>query len=205
LDSSLAAAIADTLDGLSVAMFLVDVDGRILHANAAARLALATSDVLYIADARLTATDVGANQILRDALAGSSKGDMAADNQGLALPLTACDGARYVARVLPLAAGARRRTETTYPATAAVFLNKAVLDTRSLPHRIAETYKLTSAELRILLAILEACDVREVAEALGIAESTVKTHLRRVFAKTGTRGQVHLVKLVAGFSNSWIR
>jgi DNA-binding CsgD family transcriptional regulator len=110
-----------------------------------------------------------------------------------------------VARVLPLAAGARRGTGTTYSAIAAVFVNKAVLDARSLPHRIAETYKLTPAELRILLAILEACDVREAAEALGIAESTVKKHLSRVFTKTGTCSQAHLIKLVAGFSISWIR
>jgi DNA-binding CsgD family transcriptional regulator len=205
LDSSLATAMADTLDGLSAATFLVEADGRIVHANAAARLVLATSNVLYSAAGRLTATDVGANQILRDAFAASSNGSMAADNQGLALPVIARDGTRYVARVLSLAAGTRRRTGTTYPATAAVFVNKATLDTRSLPHRIAETFKLTPAELRVLFSFLEACDVREVAEALGVAESTVKKHLLRVFAKTGTSGQAHLIKLVAGLSISWIR
>jgi DNA-binding CsgD family transcriptional regulator len=36
---------------------------------------------------------------------------------------------------------------------------------------------------------------------LGIAESTVKTHLHRVFDKTGARRQADLVKLTAGFSN----
>ena len=37
--------------------------------------------------------------------------------------------------------------------------------------------------------------------ALGIAETTVKTHLHRVFAKTGVSRQADLVKLAAGFSN----
>jgi PAS domain-containing protein len=35
LNSGLAAAMADALDGLSAGMFLVDADGRIVHANAA--------------------------------------------------------------------------------------------------------------------------------------------------------------------------
>jgi DNA-binding CsgD family transcriptional regulator len=40
-----------------------------------------------------------------------------------------------------------------------------------------------------------------VAETLGIAENTVKTHLRRLFEKTGTTRQAELVKLVAAFSS----
>ena len=40
----------------------------------------------------------------------------------------------------------------------------------------------------------------EVATALGIAETTVRTHLGRVFEKTGTRRQADLVKLAAGFA-----
>ena len=39
----------------------------------------------------------------------------------------------------------------------------------------------------------------EVAETLGIAESTVKTHLMRVFAKTGTKRQTDLDKVVAAY------
>jgi DNA-binding CsgD family transcriptional regulator len=43
--------------------------------------------------------------------------------------------------------------------------------------------------------------VPEVASALGIASSTVKTHLGRVYDKTGTARQADLVKLVAGFTS----
>jgi len=35
---------------------------------------------------------------------------------------------------------------------------------------------------------------------LGVADTTVKTHLRRLFEKTGTNRQADLVKLVAGYS-----
>jgi DNA-binding CsgD family transcriptional regulator len=53
----------------------------------------------------------------------------------------------------------------------------------------------------VLLAIVEVGGVPETAVALGVAESTVKTHLQRVFSKTGTGRQADLVKLSAGFSN----
>jgi DNA-binding CsgD family transcriptional regulator len=47
--------------------------------------------------------------------------------------------------------------------------------------------------------------VPEAAEELGIAETTVKTHLHRVFAKTGTTRQADLVRLVAGFASPLAR
>ena len=53
----------------------------------------------------------------------------------------------------------------------------------------------------MLLAIVEVGGVPEVAEAFGIAETTVKTHLGQIYKKTGANRQVDLAKLVAGFSN----
>ncbi len=43
--------------------------------------------------------------------------------------------------------------------------------------------------------------ISTLADALGVAESTVKFHLRKLFDKTGVRRQAELVKLVAGFSS----
>ena len=40
-----------------------------------------------------------------------------------------------------------------------------------------------------------------MAAALGIGSGTVKTHLRRLYDKTGASRQADLVKLVAGFGN----
>ena len=52
----------------------------------------------------------------------------------------------------------------------------------------------------MLLAIVDVGGVPDVAEALGIDETTVKTHLGRLFEKTGARRQADLVKIVAGFA-----
>ena len=117
------------------------------------------------------------------------------------MPLAARDGERYVAHVLPLSSGARRSTGVGYAAAAALFVQKAALATRSPPEAIAKTYRLTAMEVRVLLAIVEVGGVPQVAETLGIGESTVKTHLKRLYEKTGAHRQADLVKLFAGYTS----
>ena len=97
--------------------------------------------------------------------------------------------------------GARRRVGASYAAVAALFVHKATLDIPSPPQAIAKAYKLTPMELRVLLAIVEIGGVPEVAEAIGVAETTVKTHLGRIYEKTETGRQADLVKVLAGFFN----
>jgi DNA-binding CsgD family transcriptional regulator len=102
--------------------------------------------------------------------------------------------------VLPLASGARR-AGSSCGAVAALLVHKVTFDVLPPPELIAGLYGLTPREVRVLLAIVRLGGVRETAAALGISEATVKTHLHRVFGKTGASRQADLVKLVAGFSN----
>jgi DNA-binding CsgD family transcriptional regulator/PAS domain-containing protein len=201
LKTAEAASLADTLDGIGAGMFLVDADGRVVHANVAGRAMLNAASVLRAEGGRLAAHDPDAGVTLSDALTTSGSGDVALGIKGVAVPLLARDGDRYVAHVLPLTSGARRRAGTKYSAAAALFVHRAALDAPSPPEVIARTYKLTPMELRVLLAVVEVGGVPEVAVSLGIAESTVKTHLGRTYQKTGTARQADLVKLVAGFSS----
>jgi len=196
-----AATFADALDGLSAGVLFVDASGRITHANAAGQAMIADGDVLRGSNGRLVASDPDANRALRDIFLAADTGDAAVGVKGVAVPLVARDGEHYVAHVLPLASGARRSAGLSYAAAAALFVQKAALATHSPPEVIAKTYRLTPMELRILLAIVEVGGVPEVAEALGIGESTVKTHLGRVYEKTGAHRQADLVKLFAGYTS----
>jgi len=191
-----AATLADILDGLGAGMFVVDAAGRIVHANASGRAMLQERLVLRAAEGRLVACGTRAAAALKELLAKAA----VAEARPMALPLSAGDGRHYVAHLLPLAAGARR-SGTTCPALAAVLVHRAVVATHCPPEVIAELYNLTPSELRVLLAIVEVGGVAETAQALGVAEATVKTHLHRLFVKTGASRQADLVKLVAGFSN----
>jgi DNA-binding CsgD family transcriptional regulator/PAS domain-containing protein len=194
-----AAALADTLDGLAAAMVLVDPAGRIVHANAAAHAMLKIGSVIRGSGGKLAVADAEAECALHDVFMNADAGDVAVGAKGIAMPLHAHGGERYVAHVLPLTAGARRKARVAYSAVAAVFVRKAALE---LPHpleAIVATFKLTPAEMRVLMLIIEVGGISEIAPVLGISEATVKTHLQRIFAKTETGRQADLVKLVAGY------
>jgi DNA-binding CsgD family transcriptional regulator len=197
-----AAALADSLDTLASGMFLVDGTGRIVHANVRGRVMVSQGDVVRAIGGKLGAADAAADQALLDAFTSCQKGDTALGRKGVALPIKARDQTRYVAHVLPLTSGARRKAGASYSAVATVFVQKAALDLPSPSEAVAREFNLTAAELRVLFAIIEVGGVPEVAEALGVSEATVKTHLHRLFAKTGARRQVDLTKLVAGYANA---
>jgi DNA-binding CsgD family transcriptional regulator/PAS domain-containing protein len=201
LQTAAAATFSDTLDGISAGMLLVDASGRIVHANTSGQALLGQGSVLRAAGGKLAANDASAEQALREVFSAASRGDAAVGTKGIDVPLIAREGTRYIAHVLPLTSGARRRAGTSYAAVAALFVHEAALQAPSPPEAIAKTYKLTPSELRVLLGIVQVGSVPETAAALGIGKATVRTHLLRLYAKTGTCHQVELVKLVAGFAN----
>lgn len=198
LNGAAAAALADALDGVAASVFFVDATNRLLRANESGHALLADRAVLCVHEGRLAASDAGANRLLQDALAATSEGGRSPGKLGVSLPLRASDNRHCVAHILPLTAGARRRAG--YAATAVVFVHRAELETPAAPELIARLYGLTPSELRVLLAVFEARGVADIAELLGISIGTAKTHLRRLFAKTGTKRQADLVKLVAAFA-----
>jgi DNA-binding CsgD family transcriptional regulator len=194
------ASFAATLDGLRAGLFLVDAEGRIVHANAAGREILKADDFLRSVAGRLVARDAQAQQTLRDLFAAMDGEPAAAGARGVALPLIAQDGERHVAHALPLSDETRQAAAPGAKAVMALFVRKVALQGAGPGDVIGKAYRLTPAELRVLLAIVDVGGVPEVAAVLGIAESTVKTHLGRLFEKTGAGRQADLVKLAAGFS-----
>jgi DNA-binding CsgD family transcriptional regulator len=197
-----AATFGDALDGIVAGLFFVDGNGRIVHANASGQTMLADgAAVLRTAGGKLAPNDAAAEQTLSDIFSAAGSGDAVLGARGVAVPLSARDGVPYIAHVLPLTSGTRRRAGANYASVAAVFMQRAALDESSPQGVIAKLFRLTPMELRVLFAIVRIGGVPDVAVALGIAESTVKTHLRRLFAKTGTDRQADLVKLVAGYTS----
>lgn len=194
------ASLADALDGFSAGICMVDAQGRVVHANAAAHTMIAEGCAVQVVNGRLGTGDAGTDQMLRAVFAAAYEGDDAVGISGISVPLAGKDGERYVGHILPLTSGARRRAGIAYAATAALFFRKAALETLAPPEVIGKAFNLTPTELRVLLAAVEVGGVSKVAAALGVSDSTVKTHLGRLFEKTGTARQADLVKLVAAYA-----
>jgi DNA-binding CsgD family transcriptional regulator/PAS domain-containing protein len=195
-----AATFGNTLDGIGAGLFFVDAGGRIVHANTSGQDMLAQGVLARGSSGKLASYDTSEVQGLDEIFGIAESGD-ADEPRGGAVPLTARDGEHYVAHVLPLTTGSRRQAGASSEAIAAVFVKKAALNMPSPLDIIAKFYKLTPTELRVLFAIVQVGGVPDVAQSMGISPSTVKTHLRRLFAKTGTDRQADLVKLVAGYVN----
>jgi hypothetical protein len=102
-----AAALADSLDTLSSGMFLVNVAGRIVHANISGHLMVSERKVLRALGGKLGAIDPLGDQALLDAFTAAAAGDAALGRMGIAVPLKG-RGMRAV-RDVPRAAAARPR------------------------------------------------------------------------------------------------
>jgi DNA-binding CsgD family transcriptional regulator len=69
---------------------------------------------------------------------------------------------------------------------------------RSIPlGQIMDAYGLTQAEARVALAASSGNTIGETAQLLKLSPNTIKTHMRRVFAKTATGRQTELAGLIA--------
>jgi DNA-binding CsgD family transcriptional regulator len=199
VDSNQAEArtLKDAFDGFGAGAFLIDVGGRLVHANAAGHEILNAGELVRVIDGRLMVADAEGDKTLRATLASAAQ----STGTDVAVALSDSDGGRYVAHILPLAAEHSRFGRGPRAAAAAMFVRKASLEGTLRPEIIARTYRLTPAELRVLLAMVEEGGVREVSESLGVAETTIKTHLSRLFEKTGAGRQADLIKLVAGYAS----
>jgi DNA-binding CsgD family transcriptional regulator len=201
-----AEVLGDAVDALSAGVFLIRNDSRVIRANACGKEMLANGDMLRLDGETLTIPgDAAACHALRKAVVEAAEGSVVVNPRGLAIPLVTRNGDRYVAHILPLTSGNRRKAALSCRAGAAVFVHKAAVDGLLPLEAVAQQFELSTAELRVLVALIDAgCSVPDIAPVLGLSEPTVKTHLRRLFEKTGTKRQADLVKLVAGYSNPLI-
>lgn len=190
------ATLTDLLSEVSAGVLLVDSVFRVIFANPAGQSMLEEGKVLCKTNGILATVDTAALAVLREACTASIDGDAAVGIKGIAVPLTAGDE-RWIAHVLPLKSGTRQLADVNPDAVAAVFIRKAGLNLSMPMEIVAGLYKLTPAEIRVLHAIAEIGGIADTAEALGISEPTVKTHLQRLFEKTGTSRQADLVRLLA--------
>ena len=201
LQGKFAADLAAIFDNLAVGIFLARSDGQVTYSNTPGHDLLAAGDAIVDMDGALVATDSAAAPVLRDAIARANQGDEALATRGIAIALKGKSGALHVANVLPLASGTRGEAGRAFEARAAVFVRKAGLEIRNPIEIVAQQYRLTGAELRVLYSLMEMGGIAAAADLAGLSKATVKTHLQHLFAKTGTSRQIDLVKLVASLAS----
>jgi DNA-binding CsgD family transcriptional regulator len=190
-----ATALSATLDSFAVAVVLVDRHAKIAHANDPAQAMIRQGIPIRSVGGRLaTATAAGSSELLR-AIEMAARDEVQIGATGIGIRLNSDHQAAAIAHVLPLAQGSVR-TRLLPGAAAAVFVTVADGRPPLGVGAVAQTFGLTKAEGRVLELFVEGHTLANVAAKLEIAETTAKTHLMRIFSKTGVSRQADLIRLV---------
>jgi DNA-binding CsgD family transcriptional regulator len=180
------------LDAAAEPVVIVDVDMRVIHANAGAWKILMLADGLSVRGGKLA----GSRHDVTTALLAGTRGATLGEPQSagsLAVPRPS-GGRAYALLVSPIPAGI---VAGSLPALAAIFISDPEARAPDPTVLLRNLYGLTAAEAALVfLLATETPSLADVADRLGVAVGTVKTHLKRVYGKTGVRRQAELARLV---------
>ncbi|MCY4662682.1 MAG: helix-turn-helix transcriptional regulator [Acidobacteria bacterium] len=196
---ALGASLADLLASTGLGIIQVDGRGRIAAANDRALALLRTGEGLVDRDGVLGAAVPADNAVLQGLLAGALP---SGGGPGAGGSMTGRRGANpqpLVVHLLPL--GRPEPAVCTWPGAAVVVADPA-RRTRLDPALVAAGLGLTPMESRVAVLLTEGKSLREVAPATGCKASTIRWHLRQIFAKRGIARQVDLVRLVLSLAGA---
>jgi DNA-binding CsgD family transcriptional regulator len=186
------------LDHFAIGVLLVDQRGSVLHANTAAR-ALLDGGLRLDADWASDTFPFGrVKGCIRSVISKATC-------RALTLRSNASDRPMFV-MVTPIDCRATESSlDASWPSQAALVILCDLGRPASLPATsMAEAYGLTGAEVRVAEAASGGAGIGEIAHQLGLSPNTVKTHLRRIYEKTGTKRRAELARVMAmvGFARA---
>lgn len=192
--------LAQALDTLRCGVVLTNNEGTILHANSAAEQLFRNGTEIRSIGGVLSAPAPDATQELLKAIRLAARDETTLGRTGLAIRLTSTSAAPLYAHVLPMT-GSELRTRLQPDAVAAVFIggsSVAMLDLTPTETKdyLRRRFGLTNAEANVAVEVLKGGGREAVAAELGVSMTTVRTHLSRIFEKTGVRRQSELVHLL---------
>jgi DNA-binding CsgD family transcriptional regulator len=191
--------LTDALEHMTVGVIMVTKSARVLFMNRTARSMVSRLDGLQVDATGLRALRLRDTATLRAHIAGAAertagRGPLSGGVFRLPRPL---GRAALEIVVSPISTG--HTWCSGEQAVAAVYIT----DPGQIPQRpeatMSRMYGLTPAEAKVAALIARGLSGRQAADKLEVSYNTLKTHLRRVFVKTGTNNQGALIRLmVAG-------
>jgi DNA-binding CsgD family transcriptional regulator len=186
-------ATLDTLARTGLATLVVGRNGLLLYVSPDAHLLLGDNDPLTVTAGKLVAKQPVMAKRLAQAI--ETAVDVASDRDGMparAIALPRADRLPLTVLVAPFRP-ARDGFGAQAPA-AILFVRDPERGTRTAA--LQDLFDLTSTEACVAAALSDGHSVDTFAAANGVSINTVKTHLKSVMLKTGTRRQAELVSLV---------
>jgi DNA-binding CsgD family transcriptional regulator len=181
-------------DLLKAGALFVDHDCKIVYANRAARAMLEKGSPIQSVHDELKTLLSQTTAALKKAVAVTM--EPATGRLGIGVPVPQSDGDPAYIHVLPLMTG-DTRSRLVPRASAALFVTVKDGGTAPPAEAIAAVFDLSPAEIRVLQGLLAGRAPADIADDLGLATPTVRTHLKNIYAKTGTAGQSDIMRLGA--------
>ncbi|QDZ07850.1 helix-turn-helix transcriptional regulator [Sphingomonas panacisoli] len=179
------------LDTTDQRLLFVDRAGRVQRMTAAARRFVSEEGALDITGGQLRTMDAASDAHLQRLYAAV----LAGKEMPPALTLGRTGSTRrFAVTVSPV--GARSRAMLSSEPLMLVSVNDAQPPALGAELDARARFNLTAAEGRLATAIAEGQSLREAADRIGVSVHTVRAQLSAVFAKTGTRRQADLVRLL---------
>jgi DNA-binding CsgD family transcriptional regulator len=184
------------LDQLGTALVLLDEDARPILVNRAARQIFDRRDGLYLSTARLSAQRSSENGRLREIVAKAiSAGRSKSAEHGGAMLVSRADK-----RPLQVLAAPFISQSSVAPklAVAVVFISDPEKKPTFRSEILREFYRFTQAETRLAALLADGHSLNEAAELHSVTQETVRSQLKAIFQKTGTKRQAELVRMLSG-------
>ncbi len=179
-------------ENASLAMFLLDGFGRVVFCNRRAEGYLRDGAVLAAPGGTLKAAAAGEDRCLQHAIAKASPG---AAPSGAGFTMTRSDQRRLSVTVTPVPSSEPAAHHGLSRICCAVIVSDPDTHHADTIGRMARVHGLTPAEMRVLEVMLTGTGTAQAADALGLSAETARTHLKRIFSKTGTMRQAELMRL----------
>lgn len=188
-----------TMERLNTPLILVDAESRVIYANPSAKGLLADGAILSVAHGRLNAHSPEQLHQLCSAVTRCTTVAESDLEGGTTVRLTSQTQSTAVAHVLPISPANAGMVTKPVRVCAVIVVGASVSPPPAI-ETIIDLFNLTQTEARVALAVLEGMSRAEIAEAMSIADSTVKTHMSRILQKSGTRDREELAQVLARFS-----
>ena len=188
------------INNLPTGVVLLEPNGRVDYMNPAAEAMIAASPLLGYEGGMLRPAGTPARNQWRDALRLVTEKGTDEPTSAEIVAISDDSQAGFLATMLPMARSSQRELMHSSKAAVAVFLRDPVKRPVFAVEAFAEFYKLSPAEARVAAALSQGGGLRDVCDVLGIAYTTAKTHLQRIFEKTGASRQSELTAMMMASS-----
>jgi len=193
--NDLARALLALTDHDANPLILVTAEGEAIHRNPAAEQLLQRCIGVRLEGSRLVAASAADQRLLRETIARVARDDAAVAPSVLTLasappapPVVAV--VRPAGQVFTRQVGSRRGLvmvtirggHAAHDASSCIF---------------ARQYELTAAQAKVGALVFAGQSLAMISLTLNLSENTVRSHLKQIFQKTGTHGQMELVHLHA--------